>query len=64
MLGENANTIIHVHKAMVVLHFYNKIMGIPLPGYPRNKKKTYIDAKTTAYIDAYQSLSCIYLLLT
>ena len=37
MLKENADKIDHVYKAMVVLHIYNRIMGISLPGYPRSK---------------------------
>ena len=37
MLRENANMIYHVYIAKVVLHIYNRIMGISLPGYSRNK---------------------------
>ena len=34
---KKANKIYHIYKAIVVLHIYNRILGIPLPGYPGNK---------------------------
>ena len=37
MLGENANKIYQVYKGMDVLHIFNRILGIPLPGYLGNK---------------------------
>ena len=37
MLGENANKIYHIYKAMVVRHICNRILGIPSPRYPGNK---------------------------
>ena len=39
MQGENTNEIHHVYNAIVVLHICNRILGIPLPGYHRNKNQ-------------------------
>ena len=38
--AENANRIYHVYKAIVVLHIYNKILGIGLAGHFTNKNKS------------------------
>ena len=37
--AENANKSYHAYKVIVVLHIYNKILGIGLAGHPTNKKK-------------------------
>ena len=37
-IAENANKSYHVYKMIVVLHIYNKIVGIILAEHPANKK--------------------------
>ena len=39
MLGENANKIHYLYKAMVVLHICHRILGIPSSGYPGNENQ-------------------------
>ena len=39
MQGENANKIHYPYKAIFVLHIFNRILGIPLPGYHGNKNQ-------------------------
>ena len=38
-LAENANDIYRVYKVIVVLHIYNKRLGIRLAVHPANKNK-------------------------
>ena len=38
--AENANKSYHTYKVIVVLHIYNKILGIGLAGQPTNKNKS------------------------
>ena len=38
-LAENANKSFHVYTVIVVLHIYNKTLGIRLAGHPANKSK-------------------------
>ena len=37
-LAENANKSYHDYEVIVVLHIYNKSLGIRLAGHPENKK--------------------------
>ena len=38
-LAENANKSYHDYKVILVLHIYNKSLGIRLAGHPENKNK-------------------------
>ena len=40
--AETPNKSYHVYKRIVVLHIYNKILGIRLEGHPANKNKSLI----------------------
>ena len=41
-LAKNANKNYHVYKVIVVLHIYNKILGIRLAGHPKNRNKSVV----------------------